>query len=128
MHENEASELVIGCCLKIHKQLGPGLLESVYKEALGYELVQSNLKYFRQKSIPISDATVRLDVGFRADVVVEEKVLLELKSAERILPVHKKQILTYLRVSGLKLGLLINFNVPLLKDGITRIVNGLDCN
>ena len=125
MEENEISGIVIDKCLKIHKSLGPGLLESVYEEVLIYELQQDNFKCEKQVEIPVIYENVKMDIGFKADIIIENKVILELKSVENILPVHKKQLLTYLKLTNLKLGLLINFNVDLIKDGITRIVNNL---
>jgi GxxExxY protein len=100
-------------------------LESVYEELLAYELSKSNIKYARQIGVPVVYDDIKMELGFRADLIVGDKVILELKSVESILPVHKKQLLTYLKLSDLKLGLLINFNVTLIKDGITRIVNNL---
>ena len=125
MDENEISKIVIDRSIKAHNLLGPGLLESVYEEVLSYELTKAGLLCRRQVGIPVVYEQVRMEIGFRADILVHDKVILELKSVETVLPVHKKQLLTYLRLSGLKLGLLLNFNVKLLKDGITRIVNGL---
>ena len=125
MEENEISGIVIDKCLKIHKSLGPGLLESVYEEVFIYELKLEHLKCEKQVEIPVLYENVKMEIGFKADIIVENKVILELKSVENILPVHKKQLLTYLKLTGLKLGLLINFNVDLIKDGITRIVNKL---
>jgi GxxExxY protein len=106
-------------------ELGPGLLESVYEEILFFELAKQGLKVDRQKSIPVYWNELKMDMGFRADLIVENKVIIELKSVEMIAPVHPKQLLTYLRITGFKLGLLINFNEKLIKDGITRIVNNL---
>jgi GxxExxY protein len=125
MNENEFSKIIVDICLKIHRTLGPGLLESVYEELLAYELSKSNIKYARQIGVPVVYDDIKMELGFRADLIVGDKVILELKSVESILPVHKKQLLTYLKLSDLKLGLLINFNVTLIKDGITRIVNNL---
>jgi len=125
MNENELSKIIVDICLKIHRTLGPGLLESVYEELLAYELSKSNIKYARQIGVPVVYDDIKMELGFRADLIVGDKVILELKSVESILPVHKKQLLTYLKLSDLKLGLLINFNVTLIKDGITRIVNNL---
>lgn len=125
MDENEIARIVVDLCLKIHRRLGPGLLESVYEEVLSYELSRSHLKYKRQVGIPVVYEDVKMDIGFRADVVVENKVIIELKSVENVLPVHKKQLLTYLKLTGMKLGLLINFDEALIKDGITRVVNRL---
>lgn len=125
MNENELSKIIVDKCLKIHRALGPGLLESVYEEVLSYELMKDDLKCKRQVGIPVIYEDIKMDLGFRADMIVGDKVILELKSVENIMPVHKKQLLTYLKLTGMKLGLLINFNVDLIKNGITRIVNKL---
>ena len=125
MTENEISGIIVDSSIKIHKQLGPGLLESVYEEILSYELTREGLSCKRQVGIPVVYDNMKMELGFRADIIVNNKVIIELKSVETVLDVHKKQLLTYLKVSGLKLGLLINFNVNLLKNGITRIVNNL---
>ena len=125
MTENEISKIIVDKCLKIHRALGPGLLESIYEEVLSYELMKDDLKCKRQVGIPVIYEDIKMDLGFRADMIVEGKVIIELKSVENVLPVHKKQLLTYLKLTNMKLGLLINFNVPLIKDGITRIVNNL---
>lgn len=125
MTENEISKVVVGLCLKIHRVLGPGLLESVYEEVLCYELKRAGLKFTRQQGIPVVYEDIRLDLGFRSDIVVENKLIVELKSVELMAPVHSKILLTYLRLSGKKLGLLVNFNVELIKDGIKRVVNNL---
>jgi GxxExxY protein len=125
MIENSLSKIIVNKCLKIHRALGPGLLESVYEEVLSYEFTKSDLIHERQVGIPVIYDDIKMDLGFRADLIVGNKVILELKSVENILPVHKKQLLTYLKLTNLKLGLLINFNVALIKDGITRIVNNL---
>ncbi|MEJ5263298.1 MAG: GxxExxY protein [Ignavibacterium sp.] len=125
MNENDISKIIIDCCFKIHKELGPGLLESVYEEVLAYELFNCGLKIERQKGIPVVYNNLKMELGFRADLIVENKVIIELKSIEAIAPVHIKQLLTYLKLTGLKLGLLINFNEALLKDGIKRVVNNL---
>jgi GxxExxY protein len=125
MNENEIAKIVVDLCIKIHKILGPGLLESVYEEVLVYELRKLGLVVLRQEGIPVIYESVKLDIGFKADVVIENKVILELKSIENILPVHKKQLLTYLKLTKMKLGLLINFNENLIKNGITRIANGM---
>jgi len=125
MTENEISRIIVDKCLKIHRALGPGLLESVYEEVLYYELTKSGLKCERQVGMPVIYEDIRMDLGFRADIIVEGKVIIELKSVENVLPVHKKQLLTYLKLTNMKLGLLVNFNVPLIKGGITRIVNNL---
>jgi GxxExxY protein len=110
---------------KIHTQLGPGLLESVYEEIMNFELTKRGLLVEKQKGIPVVWENIKMDMGFRADLIVEKKVIIELKSVELIAPVHPKQLLTYLRITQMKLGLLINFNKPLIKNGITRIVNNL---
>ena len=125
MDENGIARIVVDRCLKIHRALGPGLLESVYEEVLSYELKKDGLKCERQVGISVIYEDIKMDLGFRADMVVGNKVILELKSVENIMPVHKKQLLTYLKLTGMKLGLLINFNVELIKNGITRIVNNL---
>jgi GxxExxY protein len=125
MTENEISKQIVDAAFKIHTKLGPGLLESVYEAVLAYELGKRGLRVERQKGVPVVYEEVRLDEGFRADLVVEGKVIIELKSVEAVAPVHKKQVLTYLRLSNLKLGLLINFGEELIRDGISRIVNGL---
>ena len=125
MNENEISKIIVDCCFKVHTELGPGLLESVYEEILAFELSKRNLKIERQKGIPVIYNDLKMDLGFRADLIVENKVIIELKSIEAIAPVHKKQLLTYLKIANLKLGLLINFNEALIKDGIHRIVNNL---
>jgi GxxExxY protein len=125
MTENEISKVVVGLCLKIHRILGPGLLESVYEEVLCYELKRAGLKFTRQQGIPVVYEDIRLDLGFRSDIIVENKLIVELKSVELMAPVHSKILLTYLRLTGKKLGLLVNFNVTLIKDGIKRVVNNL---
>lgn len=125
MNENELSKIIVHSCFKIHSELGPGLLESVYEELLSYELKKQNFNFSRQQGIPVVYENVKLDLGFRSDIIVENKVIVEIKSVELIAPVHQKQLLTYLRITGIKLGLLVNFNEALIKDGIQRIVNGL---
>jgi GxxExxY protein len=125
MTENDLSGIIVDTCYNIHVELGPGLLESVYEEILYYELQKRMLRVSRQKMIPVSWQGVTLAQGFRADLIVEDKVIVELKSVAAIAPVHKKQLLTYLRLTDLRLGLLINFNEALIKDGITRVVNRL---
>jgi GxxExxY protein len=116
---------VVDIAFKIHSRLGPGLLESVYEAIMLYELRKRGLSAEKQVGVPVVWEEVHLDVGFRADVIVEGKLVLELKSCEAVEPVHKKQLLTYLRLTNCRLGLLINFNVPLIKDGISRVVNNL---
>lgn len=124
MTENEISKIVFECALKVHKNLGPGLLESAYEECLFYELKKSNLFVEKQKALPLIYEEVKLDVGYRIDLIVENKFIIEVKSVEILNEVHLAQVLTYLRLSDCKLGLLINFNVKLLKDGVRRIING----
>ncbi|MBN4061884.1 MAG: GxxExxY protein [Flavobacteriales bacterium] len=125
MTENEISKILVNIFLKVHRNLGPGLLESVYEAAICYELDKLGIKYRRQQGIKAIYEGKELDLGFRADIIVENKMIVEIKSVEAIAPVHKKQLLTYLKLSDIKLGLLVNFNVNLVKDGITRIVNNL---
>ncbi len=125
MTENELSKIIVDACFQIHKQLGPGLFESVYEECIYYELVQQGFLVERQKELPVFYKDVKMAVGFRTDLIVEQKVIIEIKSQEAIAPVHYKQVVTYLKLTGLKLGLLVNFNEALIKDGIHRIVNGL---
>ena len=125
MSENELSRIIVNTAFDIHKTLGPGLLESVYEEVMYYELTRQGLMVERQKAVPVFWKEIKMDIGFRADLIVENKVIVELKSVETIVPVNFKQTLTYLQLTGLKLGLLINFNEALIKDGITRIVNKL---
>ena len=125
MDENELSKIIVNSCFKIHSRLGPGLLESVYEAILFHELNKLGLKVERQKSIPVVWEDIYLDIGFRLDLIIENKVIIEIKSVEQISNVHLKQVLTYLRVTDLKLGLLVNFNEALIKNGIKRVVNGL---
>jgi len=125
MTENELSKIIVNTAYQIHQKLGPGILESVYEEIMYYELSKQGLNVERQKGIPVIWDELRMEIGFRADLIAERKVIIELKSVEAIAPVHPKQLLTYLKLTGLKLGLLINFNEPLIKNGITRIVNNL---
>lgn len=125
MRENVLSREIVDSAFKIHVAMGPGLLESVYQVVLSYELTKRGLPIREQVPIPVVYGDVQLEVGFIADIFVEELVILELKSVEQVLPVHKKQLQTYLKLSGLRLGLLINFNVELIKNGITRMANGM---
>jgi GxxExxY protein len=125
MTENELSKIIVDTAFEIHYQLGPGLLESVYEEIMYAELLSKGLMVEKQKAVPVIWKGLKMEVGFRADLIVENKVVIELKSVTEISPVHSKQVLTYLKLSGCKLGLLINFNEPLIKSGITRIVNNL---
>jgi GxxExxY protein len=126
MTENDIAREIVDAAFRIHTSLGPGLLESVYDAVLAYELARRGLRTVRQQPIPVIYDNVRIDTGFRADLIVEDKVIVEVKSVEILAPVHKKQLLTYLRLADKRLGLLINFHVALIKDGITRIVNGLE--
>lgn len=125
MTENEISGYLLNLFIKVHSQLGPGLLESVYEEVICYELTKDKVLFRRQQGIPVIYEEVKLDLGFRADIIVENKVIVEIKSIEQIAPVHSKQLLTYLKLTDIKLGLLVNFNVDLLKNGYHRIVNKL---
>ena len=124
MDENEISKIVFESALKIHKVLGPGLLESAYEECLFYELKKYDLKVEKEKQLPLIYEEVRLDVGYRIDIIIEDKFIVEIKSVEALTDVHLAQLLTYLRLSNCKLGLLINFNVSLLKNGVRRVING----
>ncbi len=124
MTENEIGKIVVDCAVQLHKKLGPGLLEVVYEVLLAHELEKRGLKVIRQVQIPIIFNGIKFDEGFRADLVVEEKVILELKSIESVSKAHKKQVLTYLKLTNMKLGYLLNFGEALMKDGITRVLNG----
>jgi len=125
MTENELSKILIGIFIDVHSELGPGLLESVYEEVVCYELRKKEISFERQKPIAFIYDDIRMDIGFRADVVVENKVIIEIKSVESLAPVHHKQLLSYLKLTDKKLGMLVNFNVNLVKDGVVRIVNNL---
>ena len=125
MTENEIATIIVNRAYNIHVQLGPGLLESVYEEILCYELRQEGLFVERQKAIPLLWKGLKMNIGYRADLIVERKVIVEIKSVEAISAVHPKQLLTYLKIADKRLGLLINFNERLIKNGITRIVNNL---
>lgn len=125
MTENEIAKVVVNSAFKVHTLLGPGLLESVYETVLAYELKKRGLRATRQQPIPVVYEEIQMDDGFRADLIVEGRLIVELKSVKVIAPVHKKQLLTYLRLSDRRLGLLINFGSEFIKDGITRVVNGL---
>ena len=125
MTENEVAKQVVDVAYKIHTGFGPGLLESVYETIMAYELQKRGLQVIRQQPIPVIYEDIRMELGFRADLIIENRVVVEVKSVEAIAPVHKKQLLTYLHLTDKRLGLLINFNVDLIKDGITRVVNGL---
>ncbi|MBX7171088.1 MAG: GxxExxY protein [Pyrinomonadaceae bacterium] len=125
MQENEIAKIIVDCSFKVHTTLGPGLLESVYQAALAYELRKRGLKVITELPIPVIYEEVKLELGFRADLLVENKVIVETKSIEALAPIHGKVLLTYLRLADKKLGLLINFNVELIKNGIKRVVNNL---
>ncbi|MHB2155977.1 GxxExxY protein [Calditrichota bacterium GD2] len=125
MTENEISRLILDAAFKVHKALGPGLLESAYEECLFYELKNNDLFIEKQKPLPLIYEEVKLDIGYRVDLFVEKKVIIEVKSVEALNDIHLAQILTYLKLSNCRLGILINFNVTLLKNGIKRVVNNL---
>ena len=125
MDINQLSSKIIGASIEVHKGLGPGLLESTYEVCLCHEFDLRSLSYERQKALSIDYKGKNLDCGYRLDIVVENAIILELKSCERIEPIHKAQLLTYLKLSGLNLGLILNFNVPVMRDGIVRIVHAL---
>ena len=124
MSENDIATKIIGCAIEVHKALGPGLLESAYQECLFYKLQQSELVVEKEKAMPLIFEEVKLDCGYRIDLLVEGKVVIELKSVETLNDVHLAQTLTYMKLGNYKLGLLINFNVALLKKGIKRVING----
>lgn len=123
--ENEISKILVDVFIKVHSKLGPGLLESVYEEIICHELLKRNLRHSRQQSIPVFYDELEMEIGFMADIIVEDKVIIEIKSVENLAPVHHKQLMTYLKLTDKKLGLLVNFNVDLVKNGIVRIVNNL---
>ena len=125
MTENDISKLVVDLCFKIHKQYGPGLFESVYEEIFCYEWTKNGIPFQRQHAVPLIHEEIKMEVGFRADIIISNKVIVELKSVEALADIHYKQVQTYLKLTKIKLGLLINFNVSLIKDGIHRIVNNL---
>ena len=125
MTENEIAKIIVDVAYKMHVALGPGLLESAYEAVMEHDLLKRGLTVGRQVDVPIFYDGVKIETGFRADLIVNDLVIIELKSVEQIHPVHPKQLLTYLKLTDKHLGLLINFNVPLIKNGITRIVNGL---
>jgi len=124
MTENEIAKLIVDASIQIHKELGPGLLETVYEVLLKHELESRDLKVDRQIPIPINYKGIKFQQGFKADLIVEDKVIIELKSVETISKAHKKQVLTYLKLTDKKLGFLLNFGEALMKDGITRLING----
>ena len=119
---SELTKEIIGCAIAVHRTLGPGLLESVYEECLAYELTRHSIEYVRQKPIPVTYGEIKIDCGFRLDLLVRNEVIVELKAVDDIIPIHKAQLLTYLKLTGVKIGLLINFNVSVLKNGIIRLV------
>ena len=125
MTENEIATIIVDASLKIHRSLGPGLLESVYQATLRYELQKRGLNVVQQVGLPVHYEEVKLEIGFRVDLIVNDKVVIEIKSVEALAPVHRKQLATYLRLMDLRLGLLLNFNVELMKHGIQRVVNRL---
>lgn len=124
MTENEIANKIIGCALEVHKTPGPGLLESAYQECLYYKLTKEGLLVEKQRPMPLVFEEVKMEVGYRIDILVENKVVIEIKSVEALNDVHLAQTLTYMRLGGFKLGLLLNFNVSLLKQGIKRVING----
>lgn|GEM_PF-113936 len=123
---NRLSSKIIGAAIEVHKTIGPGLLESAYQECLGHELGLRGLSFESEQPLPVNYKGKKLDCSYRLDMIVENSIILELKSCEKIEPIHKAQLLTYLKLSGLALGLLLNFNVPIMRDGIVRIVNNLE--
>jgi GxxExxY protein len=125
MTENEIAAVILDAAFKIHRTLGPGLLESVYQATLDFELQRRGLSVVQQVGLPVYYEDIKLELGFRVDLIVDDKVIIEIKSVEVLAPVHRKQLLTYLRLMNLRLGLLLNFNVELMKNGIQRVVNGL---
>jgi len=125
LRENQLTDKIIGCAIEVHKALGPGLLESAYEECLCYELAQQGVSLNRQVPLPIVYKGIKLDCGYRIDVIVNDLVVVELKTVEKMLPIHEAQLLTYLKMNSCKLGFLLNWNVPRMKDGIKRMVNNL---
>lgn len=123
MEMNDLTGKIIGAAIEVHKILGPRLLESIYEECLCHELKETNITYERQKEIPIQYKGIKLGCGYRIDLLIEGGIIVEIKSCDTILPIHEAQLLTYLKLTGLRVGLLINFNVPILKEGIKRIAN-----
>jgi len=122
-HINELTEKIIGAAIEVHKNLGPGLLESVYEECLCYELEQIGLRFQRQLSIPVKYKEIQLDIGYRLEIIIEDEVIIELKTVEKITPLHEAQLLTYLKITDKEVGLIMNFNSALLKNGIKRMIN-----
>ena len=123
MEVNDLTGKIIGAAIEVHRVLGPGLLESVYEECLSHELGTAKVPYERQREIPVEYKGIKLSCGYRIDLLVAERIIVEIKSCDNILPIHEAQLLTYLKLTGLRVGLLINFNVPILREGIKRIVN-----
>jgi GxxExxY protein len=124
MTENLIAKTVFDLGLKVHKALGPGLLESAYEECLYYELLKGGFKVEKQKALPLVYETIRMEVGYRVDMMIEDKLIVEIKSVDGLNDIHLAQVLTYLKLSNCKLGLLINFNVSLFKNGVKRVING----
>jgi GxxExxY protein len=120
--DNELSERVIGLAIEVHRHLGPGLLESAYEECLCYELRMAGLPFERQRQLPVRYKEIRLDVAYRIDLIIDRRLIIEIKTVDRLLPVHEAQLITYLRLSGIRVGLLMNFNCAVLKDGLQRIM------
>ncbi len=120
--DKDLTEKVIGCAIEVHRHLGPGLLESVYERCLAFELAAANIQHETQKEVMVNYKGVSLDLGYRTDLVVENRLIIELKAVDQIMPVHEAQLLTYMKLAGISLGLLINFNMKWLKDGIKRFV------
>ncbi len=125
MNENEIGTIIVRQAVQLHRELGPGLLETVYEVLLAHRLREAGLAVQRQVAVPVEFDGIRFDEGFRADLIVNGKVIVELKSVEKVHPAHKKQVLTYLKLTGLKLGYLLNFGAPVMKQGISRIINGI---
>jgi len=125
MTENEIATLALDICFKIHRQYGPGLFESVYEEIFCHEWSKTGILFKRQQGVPLIHENIKMEIGFRADVILGDKVILEIKSIEALADIHFKQVLTYLKLTNLKLGLIVNFNVVLLKDGIRRVANNV---
>jgi len=125
MDENEIGERVIGAAINVHRELGPGLLESAYEAALAFELEEIGLEFERQMVLPVVYRGKTIDAGYRVDLLVARKVIIELKAIEKVLPVHTAQVISYLKLGGFKLGYLLNFNATRMKDGVNRLVNGL---
>jgi GxxExxY protein len=123
--EDELSRIILRCAIEVHKQLGPGLLESAYEACLTYELASQRIPFVKQQGIPVAYKTIKLDCGFRADFIVADLVILELKAVDALMPIHSAQVLTYLKLTGLHLGMLLNFNGPRMSQGIKRVVLNL---